>query len=227
MTLFRKPTLFPLIMATAALLCFLAVVAAFAVYVVQPPWGALSLLLLPALILGAVCRGAYTGKLPADHVTGTTVGLSALFLFLSGGYLVFLLMLSSTTVTTHPLYYPRALAVIRHHPGVEAVFPERIPAEAEEVDFTYWPAFLQGGECLRLSLTLPEEALAEWTARLESAATWMGSDKAWHTENQWSGGEPDATRYLLYWDGGFNHGKWSYVLIYPTTRRITFFFEDW
>ena len=59
----RKYALYPTIMSACALLCFIAVVIVFA-GVVQPLWGRMLLLILPALILGAVAffaaKGAYS-----------------------------------------------------------------------------------------------------------------------------------------------------------------------
>ena len=71
------------------------------------------------------------------------------------------------------------------------------------------------------------EKISEWTVLLEGAAEWIGSNKEWHNANKLDFHDMDSIRYHLYWDGGFNHGEMCYVLIIPSTCRITFYYDDW
>ena len=81
----RKYALYPIIMSACALLCFIAVVIVFA-GVVQPLWGRMILLILPALILGIVAFFAAKGKLGASATTIWTTILSIVLLLASVFY---------------------------------------------------------------------------------------------------------------------------------------------
>ena len=58
----HKYALYPIIMSICALLCFIAVLILFS-GAVQPPWGRMMLLILPALLLGLLALCAAKGKL--------------------------------------------------------------------------------------------------------------------------------------------------------------------
>ena len=124
-------------------------------------------------------------------------------------------------------YYSRAYEQIDDVKTVRNVFPKSIPADARGVEFSYSPQFLQGGEVFELTYTTSSETIAEWKALLEHNAVWVGSNEDWHNQNGWSSDGVDATRYQLYWDGGFNHGEMCYVLIEEESNRITFYYSNW
>ena len=218
----RKYALYPIIMSACAILCFIAVVIVFA-GVVQPLWGRMLLLILPALILGIVAFFAVKGKLGVSATTIWTTILSIILLLASVFYVLLLGIWTATTTTTDVQYYGRAYAQIDDVDAVEEIFPKTIPADAENIIFTYTPQFLQGGEVFELSYTTTNEKLTEWTALLNKEAEWIGLNSEWYTENNWSFDGVEAIRYQLDWDGGFNHGEMCYVLIDDAIGRITFF----
>lgn len=222
----RKYALYPIIMSFCALVCFAAVVMVFA-GAVQPLWGRIMLLALPALILGVIALLAAKGRLGATATTIWTTILSVLLLLGSIFYVLLLSVWTATTTTTDIQYYTRAYAQIDEVEAVEGIFPKTIPAEAQNIVFTYNPQFLQGGEIFELSYTTTNEKITEWTSLLNEEAEWIGSNHQWYSENNWSFDGVEATRYLLYWDGGFNHGEMCYVLIDESTERITFYYSIW
>lgn len=222
----HKYALYPIIVSICALLCFLAVLILFST-AAQPLWGRMALLILPALLLGIVAFCAARGKLNAPATILWTTALTILLLLASVFYVAILSVWTATTTTTDIRYYSRAYAQIQAEAGVNAVFPKTVPAEADDITFSYHPQFLQGGEVFELSYTTTEESLAEWTDLLEKKATWIGSNRDWHTKNDWSFHGGDAARYQLYWDGGFNHGQICYVLIGEKPGRITFYYSQW
>ena len=222
----RKYALYPIIMSACALFSFIAVVFVFA-GVVQPLWGRLMLLILPALILGVIAFLAVKGKLGVSATTIWTTILSILLLLVSVFYVFLLSVWSATTTTTDIQYYSRAYVQIDEVDAVEEIFPKTIPADAKDIVFTYTPPFLHGGEEFKLSYTTTNEKLTEWTDILEKEAEWIGSNQKWHSENNWSFNGVDATRYQLDWDGGFNHGEICCVLIDEMTGRITFCYSHW
>ena len=222
----HKYAFYPIIMSACALLCYIAVIIVFT-GVVQPLWGRMMLLLLPALILGLVAIFAAKGKLGVSATTIWTTILSVVLLLASVFYVSLLYVWTATTTTTDIQYYSRAYAQIDEENGVKEVFPKTIPADAKDVVFTYTPQFLQGGEVFELTYTTTNEKITEWTTLLEKEAGWIGSNHEWHSENNWFFDGVDATRYQLDWDGGFNHGEICYVLIDETMERITFYYSHW
>jgi hypothetical protein len=222
----HKCAIYPLVMSICALLCFAAVALIFS-GAVQPLWGKMAILSLPALVFGGIALLAATGKLGA-RATGIWTTVLAIVLFLASVfYVVLLFVWTATTTTTDAKYYSRAYEQIHEGNGVEAVFPKSIPGDAEDISFMYYPQFLQGGEVFELSYTTTHEKLAQWTTLLEQQAQWIGSNRQWHTQNNWNFDGVEAVRYQLYWDGGFNHGELCYVLIDEASGRITFYFTQW
>lgn len=213
-------------MSICALFCFIVVLLVFS-GAVQPLWGRIMFLILPALFLGIVAICAANGKLGVRATNIWTTAL-AIVLFLASVFYVFILSVwTATTTTTDVKYYSRAYAQVKEEDGVKEVFPQSIPADAHDIAFTYFPQFLQGSEVFELSYTTTDDKLAEWMTLLKSESEWIGSNREWHTENNWNFNGMDAMRYQLNWDGGFNHGEICYVLVYEQTRRITFYYEDW
>ena len=222
----HKHALYPIILSICAFLCFIVVVILMT-DTVQPLWGRTMLLLLPAVILGSVGLLSLNGKLSMNKTVILTTILTIVLLLASMFYFFLLTIWTATTETTDIRYYSRAYDQIENEDGVEDVFPTRIPDDAENIDFSYTPQFLQGGEVFELSYTTTEEKLTEWKTVLTKEAEWIGSNKEWHEANHWGFHDEDSVRYHLDWDGGYNHGEWSYVLIDEDANRITFFYEDW
>lgn len=222
----NRYAIFPMTMAALAFLCFLFLVFDMG-STVQPLWGKTMVLILPSLILSVVAVFALKGKLDRQKTESITLGLSIILVIASFVYVIFLSVLTATTVTTDVKFYTRAYEQIEDEDGVEGIFPDKVPGDAEDIAFRYNPQFLQGGEWFELSYTTTAEALADWAAFLENKAEWIGSNKEWHQTNNWGFYDADSTRYHLYWDGGFNHGEMSYVLIDLSSNRITFHYEDW
>ena len=221
----NKHAVFPITMAGVAFLCFLFVALCMSTYV-QPLWGETMVLILPSLILAVVAVLAIKGKLNRRMTEFVTLVLSIVLVVVSFFYTMVLSIWTTTTETTDVIYYERAYGVIDTRNGVKGAFPEEIPADAKEVDFRYFPGFLQGGEVLELSYTITAEALHDWETLLREKAVWIGRNGEWQ-RNHWGYGDEDAVRYQLYWDGGDNHGEIAYVLIDAARNRITFYYDKW
>lgn len=217
---------FPLVMGSLALLCFL-VVAVMVSFSVQPLWGRLMVLILPAIILYAIAFISYKEKISSRMTVVLTVLASIVLVLASFFYSLLLFVWSATMEINDVKYYSKAYSRIENGEGVEGIFPETIPSDAEDISFHYNAPFLQGGELFELSYVTTYEALSEWEEFLEAKAQWLGSNEEWHRMNNWGFYGEDSTRYQLYWDGGYNHGEWSYVLIDGQSMRITFHYEDW
>lgn len=222
----KKYAIYPIIMSVLALLGFVAVLILFA-GAVEPLWGRMMLLIIPALFLGTVAIFAAKGKLGVASTTALTTVLSVALLLASIFYTFLLSVWTSTTVTIDVRYYSRAYGQVDDIKYVRNSFPKSIPSDAKDVKFSYSPQFLQGGEVFELSYTTTADKIAEWKAKLEYRATWVGSNEKWCNENGWSSDGIDATRYQLYLNGGFNHGEICYVLIDEAANRITFYYSVW
>ena len=222
----HKYALYPIIMSICAFLCFFGIGFLFG-GAVEPRWGWILLLLLPAVLLAAVSVPAVKGI----WKQGTTVVITTILVLLlvpASGFYTILLGFINSGETTDIRYYTRAYAVIEDEEGVEGIFPEMIPKFAADISFSYMPQVLQGGEVFELSYTTTDGDLSTWKSILEKKAEWIGTNQEWHEENNRSIPGPDlSTRYHLYWDGGYNHGEMSYVLIDEETNRITFYYSEW
>ena len=222
----RKYALYPIIMSICALVCFLGVLLVFS-GAVQPLWGRMMLLMLPALVLGIVAVCAVKGKMGEAATTVWTTVLSVVFLLASVFYVCILSLWTATATTTDTRYYSRAYAQIDELEAVQEVFPKTVPEDAQDIQFTYFPQFLQGGEEFELSYTATDDALTQWRTLLKRKAEWVGPNQKWHSENNWSFDGTSGTRYQLYWDGGSNHCEICYVLLDEDLSRITFYYSVW
>ena len=221
----HKHALYPIIMSICAFVCFLGVVLLFA-DAVQPRWGWTMVLLLPAVVLSFVSIPAVKGKLKETTTYVLTTALVVILLPASGFYTIILGFLTSEE-TTDIRYYTSAYEVIEDEDGVKGIFPEKIPADAKDIEFSYSPQVLQQGEVFELSYTTTEEKLTEWKTLLTREAEWIGSNKEWYETNHWSFHSEDSVRYHFDWDGGYNHGEMCYVLIDEDANRITFYYSRW
>ena len=219
-----KYAVFPLVMAGLAFLCFLFIALCMSTYV-QPLWDKTMVLAVPSLLLSVVAVLALKGKLDRRMTEFVTLVLSIVLVTVSFAYTVVLSVLSTTTETTDVKFYSRAYEKIEERNGVEDVFPDAIPVDAEEVAFRYFPGFLQGGEVLELSFTTTAESLSRWETLLREKAEWIGSNEEWR-RNHWGYGDEGAVRYQLYLEDG-NHGETAFVLIHSASKRIMFYYDRW
>lgn len=195
---------------------------------VQPPWGKMVVLILPALLLGMLAFFAAKGELGVLATVICTTVLAIALSLASVLYTGFLAIESLVTVTTDTSYYSRAYKAIDHIDEVKYIFPKTIPVDAEDVTFRYNPQFLQGGEIFELSYTTTDEKLAQWNTLLESQAQWVGTDEQWHEKLYGSSLHgTDAMRYQLLGEGRSNHGEECYVLIDRELEQITFYYSIW
>ena len=221
----NKHAIFPIVMSGLAFLCFLFIVFCMSTYV-QPLWGKTMVLLLPSLILALVAILAFKGKLDSRKTKNLTAVLSVLLVVTSFVYTLVLSVETSIVETTDVKFYERACKVVGDEEGVTGIFPEKIPADAENIVFRYFPGFLQGAEYFELSYNTTAKVLSDWELFLENKAQWIGSNVQWHEENNFFFSGEDSVRYQLYWEGDWNHNEQSYVLIDQLNNRITFYYEN-
>ena len=222
----EKAGLLPFTAGGLALVGFLLVMGVMAT-AVQPLWGRTLVLLLPALVFFAVGAAARKGRMGPSTAAALTAVLAAVFFLLSVFYVLLLSVWTATTVTTDVKYYRRAYARISGKEAVCARFPASVPEDARDVEFSYMPRFLQGGEVFRLSYTAPEDEITRRSISLQAAAEWSGPDAEWFRMHGQPGGEGDSVRYQLFGSGFGNHGEECCVLIDWAGGRIAFYYSDW
>lgn len=216
----------PFILSAAAFVCFL-IVAIGMEGAVRPLRGRTAVLLLPSVILFAVAVLSRKGRLSEKTTAVLTAVLTVILLLLSIVWTFLLYIWSATGTVTDIRYYPRAYRRIEAGEGVRNVFPKTVPEDAGDVEFSYTPRFLQGGEEFRLSFRSDENGILEWSGRLQDAAEWVGSNNEWLRTHNRVPHETDVIRYQLFWDGGSNHGELCYALIDRSDQRIGFYRSEW
>ena len=222
----EKAGLLPFAAGGIALVCFLLVLGVMAM-AVQPLWGRTLVLLLPALVFFAVGAAARKGSLSSRTAAALTAVLAIVFFLLSVFYVLLLSIWTATEVTTDVRYYRRAYARISGKEAVSAHFPASVPEDARDVEFTYTPRFLQGGEVFRLSYTAPEGEILRRSMLLRAAAEWSGPDGEWLRMHRQVPGGSDSLRFQLFGSGFGNHGEECCVLIDWAAGRIEFYYSDW
>ena len=222
----EKAGLLPFAAGGIALVCFLLVLGVMAM-AVQPLWGRTLVLLLPALVFFAVGAAARKGGLSSRTAAALTAVLAIVFFLLSVFYVLLLSIWTATEVTTDVRYYRRAYARISGKEAVSAHFPASVPEDARDVEFTYTPRFLQGGEVFRLSYTAPEGEILRRSMLLRAAAEWSGPDGEWLRMHRQVPGGSDSLRFQLFGSGFGNHGEECCVLIDWAAGRIEFYYSDW
>ena len=224
----NKYILFPLCAAGLAFAGFAAVMG-LVLCSVEPQIARAMVLLLPGAVYLFIAFLSYR-QLIRDSTTLVLTVLLAIPLFIASFfYSIYLIMVQSTTETTDVRYYQRALDAIVTREGVNGMFPLSIPEDAKSVEFYYFPGFLQAGESFELSYIANVDELDEWSKRLREGAEWSGSGREYRDYTDWSisRDDYDLDFYLLYWDGGYNHGEQSRVTIDTDTGRITFSYSNW
>ncbi|MBE6930968.1 MAG: hypothetical protein E7463_11905 [Ruminococcaceae bacterium] len=225
----RKAAVFPLSMVGAALVCFVAAFFTLTHNVIKPPYGMLSLLLIPALVFLAIAVLAWKGKLSLRASTGLTLVSTLILLILSVLYCFVLVFTIATTSVTDISYYEKIVTTLQDRPGIEA-FPETVPDDAE---LFYTPAFLQGGEVLEISYAPETEVLQRLCNELTSSAMWYGEKEAFRRYTGMSLYEANEsdTIYLLwlkgYVPGSYNHGEETYVIVNQAKGMVLFHYSHW
>ena len=226
----KKKALFPGIMAILALLAFVLAVWILYSATVVPAWGLWLLLLIPAAVFGGIwilSRKEILSTKAANIVTGVLVPV-----FLIGGIVFSLILLfrSALATVTDPAYYGKVHSLYKNSEWTE-FFPDTIPEDAENVRFSYYPQFMQGGSEFFLSYntdSFPEE----WKEK----AVWHGTkeeyEKTEYAKNglliprwdEFSGAELWLIGETGY-NGGYNHGKTAYLLTRDNT--VVYYFTEW
>lgn len=225
MNIKNRYILFPL---TAAGISFAIFVFAgiFVALAVEPQYLFLLPLLLPTAIFLLIALAKHRRAIRDSTAMVATFILLLLLIPAWFFYSLYLMMIQSTKLTDDVRYYSRAFDTIDYRDEIGRVFPEEIPEDAEDVEFTYIPGFLQGGEELRLSYKT--DSIDEWANRLSSSVEWSGSVGEYEklTGSSMFTADADDRMYLLF-NEGYNHGKQCYATIDERMSRVSFYYCHW
>lgn len=189
------------------------------------------------LSFGMISVFTVSGRVSRSVSTKLSVATLLIFVFFSWGYLVCVAWDEATPSTTDVKDYEKALGFIGY-PGNPAAnqFPEKIPDNAQEVQFSYHPAIGQGGEVLSLKYKVDSNTIASAMRVSSKNAKWIGAPKSSEAKSmgvydEFSELPSDLTIYLRYSRpyrlNDWNHGKVGLTAISPKQNEILFLFEQW
>ena len=201
---------------------------------VAPSWAWALPVAVLAVCFGATALLAGRGLLREKPALGITAALCVLLVLAAGLSFLGMALTGAAVITRDVRYYERAL----RYGGVNVErFPPEVPEGAEDVRFSYWSGFLQGGSQLTLEFRTSEEALAECEGRFGRTAEWSGPANAREVQRYgvMSGSLPedvlDGRLYVFQAEphrpGDWNHGENSFAVVDGAEGRVLFQAGDW
>lgn len=163
------------------------------------------------------------------------LGLASSFTF------IFMAIQQATTVTMDISKYDKVLK-LTGYPNNQLIkyFPAKIPESAKNIEFSYCPAFLQGGEDFNLKFETDSDSIINYSNKFSEKAKWTGKwsdNKSEHngimdgTFEDYFILPEDFTMYLFdskpYRQGDWNHGYLSVVAVSKQRNEIIFHSEQW
>lgn len=151
---------------------------------------------------------------------------------------------AATTVTTDINRYERVLKLSNLPDYLLENFPDEIPAGAEDIEFSYHPAFMQGGEDVVLKFKADSDDIKGYAEEFSEKAKWIGKEgdgKAseygvftgtFSAFNYPGAGLPKHfTIYVIfsrpYKPDDWNHGERSLAAINKKDNEILFMASRW
>ncbi|WMJ83424.1 hypothetical protein ACS3UN_10150 [Oscillospiraceae bacterium LTW-04] len=236
--------LFPAIMTVISLVLFIAVYGFEILTAMEPRYFKSLIFALPTVCFAIVTyltTNRWVKELPSLVLTSVLVGALSCVMLIAFIISVFD---AATTTTTDVKKYERALRLSSFpESALSNSFPDKIPTDAQDVYFSYNPAFLQGGENLALKFKTSSEAIDRYTEEFSEKAEWIGKEGNLQAgEHGVFGGTVDffdqsynwhynATVYVLSSRsnqlGDWNHGELYLVAIKEISCEVLFLAKRW
>ena len=240
--IFKKAP-YPALVTIISFILFIGLYLLFTLTVVNPYYIKGLIFIIPFLCFGIVTFYTAADKLSISASTIITsllifalgIGMSIVFIFMS--------INAALTTTVDINRYERVLKVTGYpNNPLTRCFPDKIPADAQNISFHYNPAFLQGGEQFDLKYTSDSVSINKYVKALSQGAKWIGKSNDSNAENNgintadfYDAGydelPEDFTIYLIegkpYKQNNWNHGKISLIAISTQRNEIIFHAEDW
>lgn len=232
--------LYPAITAAAALAAFIVIYALIIFAAPQPEYLLGLTFALPFISFALIAFFAYKEKLkPTASVVITSILIPVLLVSSFFGLILFYMNEATKTITDVSLY--ERVLKINGYPENKLInfFPEKLPADANDIYFSYNPPFLQGGCNYILSYTTENSSgLSASKHKLANQAIWAGTycqaaSERNELELLFSSDEltEDFTIYLIYsrpyHERSWNHGEISAAAVSEKQNIIIFKCSDW
>lgn len=239
-----KKALFPSIMTIISFVLFVMVYWLMTVRAIEPHFLKGLIFAIPFVCFGITTFLTVIKKLTIVSSTVITSCLIVVLGFLSFCTFIFMAFQEATTVTNDIDRYERVLK-LTGYPNNELIknFPNKIPENAKSIEFSYCPAFLQGGENFDLKFEADSDSINNYSDEFLKKAKWIGKWSDNKTKNNgiisgtfdvldYHGDLPeDFTMYLFdsksYQPNDWNHGYLSVVAISKQRNEIIFHSEQW
>lgn len=200
---------------------------------------------VPFVCFGIITCVSLTEKFRTSALSVITATLIVVFgLSMTGGYWIIAID-AAAAVTTDTEKYERVLT-LQGYPNdpLTRCFPDKIPENAENIEFLYHPAFVQGGERLALMFQTDSDSIKSYMDRISRGAKWVGktSDNEAERHGIFNGrlsvlsytspGLPeDFVIYIIdsepYRSNDWNHGERSLIAISEQKKEILFLADNW
>lgn len=180
--------LFPAIMTVISFVLFIIVYYFVTMTVAEPYYFTGLFFAVPFCCFAIITVFTAIGKLNFPASTAITVSI-ILPLGLASLFLLMLLSIDAATTTTTDITRYEKVLKLSGYPDdrLTKYFPATIPDNAENVHFSYNPAFGQGGEEFSLKFQTDSETIQTYIEKISNKASWEGKPSA-----------PDSKKYGNY-----------------------------
>ncbi|WP_312940723.1 hypothetical protein [Oscillibacter sp.] len=198
------------------------------------------LFFIPCFCFGLITYLAYIEKISRLCSIILSLCLAVVSIVAASGLLVYLSIDAATTTTTEIKKYERVLRISGITEEFQPnIFPAEIPADAYDVNFSYHPAFMMGGEELMLEFKADADKINSYKKEFEANAAWIGNGPNTYAEDYgiFSGTLTsfnlpyDATIYVISatpsHKDDWNHGKRLLTAISISENYVLFYAEKW
>jgi len=240
--IFKKAP-FPAIMTIISFFLFIGVYTLVTMKSIEPYYLEGLIFAVPFIAFGLITFFTVNGKLKTDASSAITGVLIILLGFTSLFAFIYLAVDAATITITDIAKYERVLKVTGYpnNPLIEH-FPNKIPDDAENIVFSYNPAFLQGGAFWGLRFKTDSDSIENYINQLSERAKWIGKSRdsqaktngvSWGTFSDLGYVDlpEDFTIYIIYSKpykpNDWNHGELSLAAISEQRNEIIFLAEDW
>lgn len=240
-----KKASFPAVMTIISLLLFIAVYWALIKTAVEPYYFEGLVFAIPFVCFGIVTYLVSIEKISIASSIATTV---ILIVALGAVEIIAFILISidaGTTETTDAVKYERVLELTDYpNNPLTKCFPNEVPSDAKNIEFSYYPAFMQGGEDIALKFKIDSDSIKRYVDKYSDMSMWAGKIDDNEAEDYGvitgtlnilgytaSGPPDDLSIYVIYSKpyrhNDWNHGELSLIAISEEENEIMFLASDW
>lgn len=201
------------------------------------------LFFIPPLVFGGIAMIAAYNRMSVREILPISIALAIIFSVSSIALGTFLWLQTSDSFIIKENQYAQALELVGYPSKATAHFPDKIPANAENVQLRLQSAIGQGGTELSLQYTYGSPSDIQLLEdRLAVCTIWSGKPNAadagayglFHGFTNYYPSEDiptDLTVYIIYshpyQKNNWNHGVLGYVAISKKIQNIIYYYSKW